>query len=316
MSGSRITDINAAETSNKEENGARRAGEEERTSCERTNSAGAGATPVRGVDPYTCETSPQTDDKNAKACPAEPEEGEQSESEARGRDTVLRKRANSVGAGATPTRGVESHPRREELSTDHLNAEPFNVDPKKREPRERGEDAGTDGTALQKRAITVGASATPSRGVHAEPILHAGDTADKSNVAAEYENIYDPGAYTANTPEAIFTRATDPFNPKRVERIVESVRIGPDLTDAQRAEVQDLVAEYADVFALAISEVFPVAGAVYAPKILLDKKFSTKIHQRPLTRPQAEYLHEQVEVLERAGVIRPIHPRDVKCVSP
>ncbi|KAJ7822921.1 hypothetical protein B0H13DRAFT_1504970, partial [Mycena leptocephala] len=113
-----------------------------------------------------------------------------------------------------------------------------------------------------------------------------------------------------------FTRATDPFNPKRVERIVESVTIGPDLSDSQRAEVRSLVAEYADVFALAISEVFPVAGAVYAPNIPLDKKFSTKLNQRPLSRPQLEYLHEQVEVLKQAGVIRPIHPRDVKCVSP
>jgi hypothetical protein len=69
--------------------------------------------------------------------------------------------------------------------------------------------------------------------------------------------------------------------------------------------VRDLVAEYADVFALAISEVFPVAGAVYALKIPPEKTFSTKIQQRPLSRLQAEYLHKQVEVLERVGVIQP-----------
>ncbi|KAK7033438.1 hypothetical protein R3P38DRAFT_2479217, partial [Favolaschia claudopus] len=120
-----------------------------------------------------------------------------------------------------------------------------------------------------------------------------------------------------------FTRATDPFNPKRVERIVNAVTLGPDLTNEQREIVRALVAEYADIFALAVSEVFPVAGAIYAPKIPADtpkipadKKFSTRVQQRPLTKPQAEYLHEQVEMLERAGIIRPIHPRDVKCVSP
>ncbi|KAJ6589630.1 hypothetical protein B0H19DRAFT_923631, partial [Mycena capillaripes] len=59
----------------------------------------------------------------------------------------------------------------------------------------------------------------------------------------------------------------------------------------------------------------PVKGAVYAPKIPADCTFSTKVHQRPLTQPQAEYLHQQIEVMEKAGIIRPIHPRDVKCVS-
>jgi hypothetical protein len=48
----------------------------------------------------------------------------------------------------------------------------------------------------------------------------------------------------------------------------------------------------------------------------VDHKFSTKLHQRPLTQPQTVYLHQQVEIMEKAGIIRPIHPRDVKCVSP
>jgi hypothetical protein len=80
--------------------------------------------------------------------------------------------------------------------------------------------------------------------------------------------------------------------------------------------MEALIAEYADTFALAVSEVSAVKGAVYAPKIPPDQKFSTKVHQKPMSTPEIEYLHTQVRVLEDAGIIRPIHPRDVKCVSP
>jgi hypothetical protein len=110
-------------------------------------------------------------------------------------------------------------------------------------------------------------------------------------------------AYTTHPAESIFTRASDPFNPKRIEYIVKAVTIGPDLTEAQQHEVRNLVAEYADVFALAVSEVFQVAGVVYAPKIPPGKMFSTKVQQRPLPKPQAEYLHKQVDILEYVGVI-------------
>ncbi|KAJ6532118.1 hypothetical protein DFH09DRAFT_933457, partial [Mycena vulgaris] len=123
-------------------------------------------------------------------------------------------------------------------------------------------------------------------------------------------------AYPKCAAPSIYTRATDPFNPARVAEILRLVRVGPDLTRPQRDEVMQLISRYADVFALAVSEVCPVKGAVYAPKIPRDCKFSTKVHQRPVTQPQAEYLHAQADIMEAAGIIRRIHPRDVKCVSP
>ncbi|KAJ7439824.1 hypothetical protein FB451DRAFT_1415471 [Mycena latifolia] len=147
--------------------------------------------------------------------------------------------------------------------------------------------------------LSMGASATPARGVPADTPIHLVEsTTDPALVSAGQEELYDTDAYMTSPADLIFTRAMDPFNPKRVQAIVEAVRLGPDLTETQRAEVRQLIAEFTDTFALA------------------DRKFSTKVQQRPLTRPQAEYIHEQVDMLERAGIIRPIHPRDVKCVSP
>ncbi|KAJ7839396.1 hypothetical protein B0H13DRAFT_2366848 [Mycena leptocephala] len=153
----------------------------------------------------------------------------------------------------------------------------LDIDPK-RPSREDADSAGVSETPVVEtswcpRAISVGASATPPRGVHAKPVFTAENATDSASNAAEYEEVYDTDAYVPTSAETVFTRTTDPFNVKRVERVVESVRIGPDLTDDQRATVRALVAEYADVFALAVSEVTPVAGAVYAPKTLQSTLF-------------------------------------------
>jgi hypothetical protein len=91
--------------------------------------------------------------------------------------------------------------------------------------------------------------------------------------------------------------------------------LGSDLTNDQHLEVQALVGRYVDIFALAVSEVNPMKDTVYTPKIPVDHKFSTKIHQWLLTQPQTVYLHQQVEIMEKAGIIRLIHLRDVKCMS-
>ena len=114
----------------------------------------------------------------------------------------------------------------------------------------------------------------------------------------------------------IFTRATDPFKPARVEEIQRLVTIGDDLTADERAQVQLLITEFADVFALSVSEVKQVDGAIHRLNIEPNAKFSTKVHQKPLTPPQRRYLHEKLQAMLDADVIEPCEPGQVKCVSP
>ncbi|KIJ95555.1 hypothetical protein K443DRAFT_52993, partial [Laccaria amethystina LaAM-08-1] len=114
----------------------------------------------------------------------------------------------------------------------------------------------------------------------------------------------------------IFTRGTDPFKPARVEEIRRLVKIGDDLTDHERSQVQSLVTEFADVFALSVSEVTQVEGAVHRLNIDPNAKFSTKVHQKPLTPPQRKYLHEKLQAMLDADIIEPCEPGQVKCVSP
>ncbi|KAG2743019.1 hypothetical protein P692DRAFT_201724211, partial [Suillus brevipes Sb2] len=43
-----------------------------------------------------------------------------------------------------------------------------------------------------------------------------------------------------------------------VAEVLRQVKIGDDLTGEQRTQVRELCAEFADTFALAVSEVYPV----------------------------------------------------------
>ena len=114
----------------------------------------------------------------------------------------------------------------------------------------------------------------------------------------------------------LFTHATEPFKPARVKEIQRQVEVGDNLTDAESTQVQALIAEFADVFALSVSEVKQVDGAVHRLNIEPDAKFSTKVHQKPLTPPQRRYLHEKLQGMLDADIIEPCEPGQVKCVSP
>ncbi|KAG2052989.1 hypothetical protein BDR06DRAFT_841587, partial [Suillus hirtellus] len=84
------------------------------------------------------------------------------------------------------------------------------------------------------------------------------------------------------------------------------IKIGNDLSETQRNQVHDLCIEFADMFALAVSEVFPMDFKMFKLTFPEGTKFTTKVNQRPLTPPQHEFLYERLNELEKAGIIRHI----------
>ena len=58
-----------------------------------------------------------------------------------------------------------------------------------------------------------------------------------------------------------------------VDTVVTAIHIGDDLS---LEEVQNLIKEYADCFALSMSEVHHIPGAVHKINILKDKVFNMK----------------------------------------
>ena len=85
-------------------------------------------------------------------------------------------------------------------------------------------------------------------------------------------------------------RAKDPANLTRVQDILNKISIGLDLTGVQWARVMDLIREYPDIFALSLSEVFPVDFMQHKLNIDPDTALPKKAYQRPMTEPQRKFL--------------------------
>ena len=116
-------------------------------------------------------------------------------------------------------------------------------------------------------------------------------------------------------PESILTRQNDPHNPERIKRILQEVTIGRDTTQEEREVVQELLKEYADCFALSIKEVNAIPGAVHKLNIPDGATFRTKIPPRSYNPDQRAFVNAKVDEMLEAGIIRPIHPGEVRFVA-
>lgn len=170
----------------------------------------------------------------------------------------------------------------------------------------------------QARRDIGGKKSPPSRQVQPHDLLHSPERNDKQ---PEYPDADDPHAGQvpdlAETPsETVFTRKTDPFNPERVRRILNAVTVGDDLSAEERREVYALIEEFADIFALSLSEVSTVDFEEHRLDVPTNAVFSTSVHQRPLTLAQKEFYFPLIDEMLKADIIRRIDPEDLKAVSP
>jgi transposase InsO family protein len=113
----------------------------------------------------------------------------------------------------------------------------------------------------------------------------------------------------------LFTRMTKPHKPERVQELLRLVTIGDDVNPEERQAVRQLISDFADIFALSVSEVKTVEDAIHHLDIPPDAAFSLKVHQKPLTPPQRCYLYDSIDKMLEAGVIEACKPEDVKCIS-
>lgn len=143
-------------------------------------------------------------------------------------------------------------------------------------------------------------------------VQHIDEAEDNKPLLGEVPDLSD-----STLPNDIFTRLTTrgPFYQPRVDAIVEAVRFGSHLNQEQSLQVRELVKEFADVFALSIREVKPVNFIKFRLQIPQDAVFSKKVQQRPLTKPQREYLFPVLDDMRRAGITRFISSDEVKAVA-
>ena len=122
--------------------------------------------------------------------------------------------------------------------------------------------------------------------------------------------------YVTTTDEAdVLTRDTHPLKPERVARILQEVTIRSDVTKSQHDEVRMLISKYADCFALAIKEVNAIPNAVHKLNIPEGATFRTKILPRSYNPDQRAFMEAKIDEMLEAGIIQPIHPRDVQFVA-
>ncbi|TFY76260.1 hypothetical protein EWM64_g7752 [Hericium alpestre] len=124
-------------------------------------------------------------------------------------------------------------------------------------------------------------------------------------------------AVDANDPKAhLYTRLMDPHNTDHVSEMLRRIQIRSDLTEDEHIQVVALLTEFADCFALSVSEVKPADDAMHKLNIPDGTTFSMKPHQHLLTLPQRQYLNKKVDEMLAAGIIEAVHPSLVKAVSP
>ena len=165
---------------------------------------------------------------------------------------------------------------------------------------------------VEQEDLSGGNEKPPSRGVPTRPTDH------EMTTPANTPCLVLPVANAVETSpeEAIFTRETEPFLPACVARILELVQIGEDVTETQRSEIKQLIAEFADCFALSLSEVNLIPGAVHKLDIPEGTTFRTKIPQRSFNPDQRAFMAAKVQEMLKGGIIRPMHPGEVRCVAP
>ncbi|KAJ7749099.1 hypothetical protein B0H16DRAFT_1280906, partial [Mycena metata] len=89
-----------------------------------------------------------------------------------------------------------------------------------------------------------------------------------------------------------------------IQNILGKIQIGSDLTDDQKLKVTSLIREYADVFALSMSEVFYVDWWKHHLNIDPTVKLPTRMSQHPLTEKQKEWFYDILDEMEESHVIQ------------
>ena len=112
--------------------------------------------------------------------------------------------------------------------------------------------------------------------------------------------------FKINRGENKTQRVTDPFNEARMAKILKAIEIGPDLTTEQRKKVEDLIKEYADIFALTLSEVFYVDWHKHTITIDPDAKLPKRMAQRPITEQQKAWFYNILDEMEESHVIQKV----------
>jgi len=224
---------------------------------------------------------------------------------------------NQGGGNTPPSREVQAQDLTsvETKETDNFHATALPYATKTIENSKPGESAPTcenEPLIIEQGDLSGGSDEPPSREVFTHLVDHNEITpADTPCLILPVTNAME------NSPEdVIFTRHMEPFLPMCVAKIKELVTIGEDITTEQREEVESLIAEFANCFALSLSEVNLIPDAVHKLNIPENASFRTKIPQCSFNPDQRAFMEAKVDEMLKGGIVRSMHPGEVRCVAP
>jgi hypothetical protein len=120
-------------------------------------------------------------------------------------------------------------------------------------------------------------------------------------------------AYTAQ-PDRIET--SNMQAPDRGKFIRSRITIGSDLEPVQRKQVERLITDFEDVFAIDLADIRACTHTTHNLTVDPSIDLMKKNFGRPLSHPELVAAKEQVDALIKAGIIETTIPEDVKCCSP
>jgi hypothetical protein len=149
---------------------------------------------------------------------------------------------------------------------------------------------------------------------------HLHDMATAQTPENDQPNIHATNAiieqeFTINRGDNTSPRITNLFEDNRVEEILQKIAIGTDLTMEQRDEVKALIREYADVFALSLSEVKVVDWYKHHLNVDPSVKLPRKTAQHPVTEAQKDWFFSILDEMENAHVIQRVPEDFIKALS-
>ncbi|QRV76999.1 Retrovirus-related Pol polyprotein from transposon [Ceratobasidium sp. AG-Ba] len=108
----------------------------------------------------------------------------------------------------------------------------------------------------------------------------------------------------------------DPFDETQVTEVLSKIKVSTDLLPKQLKSVQNLVREFADVFALSLSEVTPVDFIQHCLDIPAGTAFPRQAGQKRLTEPQCKWVYRVLDNMEQAKIVTKVSQDQVAAVSP
>jgi hypothetical protein len=119
-----------------------------------------------------------------------------------------------------------------------------------------------------------------------------------------------------NVPTAWMITDNDSTTPERPQKVWETVLVNPKLSKPCKAKVESVIKKHHMAFALKLTDVTPSKMKPHTIKVKDGAVLPRGTYRKRFSEKEMVECHQQVKTLLGGGMISPIAPQDIKCISP